>query len=512
MKFENRFISKVFYGCWFSFFLLFCLAILKSFYNPVICIFLGSVLYIDVLFLYRRFKDRLDTMGKGSFRALAGGLFLLLFAGLLITARGMLCQPLSDAGTIWFSAADVVENGMISQTIDAYAITSWSTGTSNHDYFLIYPNSVFLVQMLIPFCRMLRTGFGVDLRSMGAFYLASIYNACFILLSVFFGFLALKREKGKAGSVLFLLFCVCFIPFYLNAFRLYSDTMSMPFLVLAIWLCVEAEHRSGRKGMLFLFAGAAIGFGMLIKGSTVILAVGMLIYILVRDFKKGICRAVCLLVGILFVTQMWSIYSAKLPWLDKTESDRYEFPLIHWVMMASHSDGGYCQEDVDYSLSFDTLEQRKAADWAVFKSRVQKKGVAGCLKHLVKKAGATWTDGLFSQTNYLAHFENRIIGTVISPGGRLFGMLKTVSASFLWVVYLSILCSAWIRRNGPPDLTLLLHVCILGLILFFSLWETKSRYLVNYTPMMLMLSAASTDDLIVWKKGRCVQNETDPMV
>lgn len=45
---------------------------------------------------------------------------------------------------------------------------------------------------------------------------------------------------------------------------------------------------------------------------------------------------------------------------------------------------------------------------------------------------------------------------------------------------------------------------------FISRMLFRPREMVNYTPMML--SAASTDDLIVWKKGRCVQNETDPMV
>lgn len=42
---------------------------------------------------------------------------------------------------------------------------------------------------------------------------------------------------------------------------------------------------------------------------------------------------------------------------DKVEAERWEFPPTHWIMMALNNTGGYVQEDVDYTKSFDTYEK-----------------------------------------------------------------------------------------------------------------------------------------------------------
>ena len=36
--------------------------------------------------------------------------------------------------------------------------------------------------------------------------------------------------------------------------------------------------------------------------------------------------------------------------------DQYQFPYAHWVMMMLNDSGGYNQEDVDYTESFDSYK------------------------------------------------------------------------------------------------------------------------------------------------------------
>lgn len=53
------------------------------------------------------------------------------------------------------------------------------------------------------------------------------------------------------------------------------------------------------------------------------------------------------------------VKSAVIP-LEESFCDAYEFPLTHWIMM-SLGYGGYQQEDVDFTVSFDSYEKKKEA-------------------------------------------------------------------------------------------------------------------------------------------------------
>jgi len=51
------------------------------------------------------------------------------------------------------------------------------------------------------------------------------------------------------------------------------------------------------------------------------------------------------------------VKSSVIP-LEESYCDAYEFPLTHWIMMALGY-GGYQQEDVDFTISFNSYEKKK---------------------------------------------------------------------------------------------------------------------------------------------------------
>ena len=51
---------------------------------------------------------------------------------------------------------------------------------------------------------------------------------------------AVKKERGANAAVFLLLICLFFVPYYLMLFKLYSDTMSLPFAALSLMLMVYA--------------------------------------------------------------------------------------------------------------------------------------------------------------------------------------------------------------------------------------------------------------------------------
>ena len=488
-------IGQLFLICWSIFFSLMCLVM--SYYREgfAFCAIVGMLLYMLVCILFSKYNEFFSWLASQKWVYI--GVLLLMMTGLLIFSRGMIIKPFNDSGSVWFSVADIVESGKISTVMNEYTSCGWSTHTSNHDYFLVYPNSVFMVESLLPFGYFLKYILHVNLRSTTAYFCLSVLNSCIILTGVIFIILAARREKGNRAALLVLLGSSLFLPYYLNAYKLYSDTMSMPFVGLAIWLITEADHSKERTWWIRLLAGVSLGIGILLKGSVWVLVLACVIYIAVKEknWKLRVKELVCLLLGVIVVTQIWSIRSNHLPWLDTTQSDRYEMPAMHWIMMASHGGGGFNQQDLDYSMSFTTLDERKAAAMENYIENVKGHGLLGYIKFIVKKVSNTFSDGLYSQQVHLDNFKNHQIGCLVSSDGRFFYGIKTYTTITLCFIYIAVIIASVLNKNREQSLVLLLAICMFGLILFFALWESKSRYLLNFTPLFLLLTAISIEDV-----------------
>lgn len=439
---------------------------------------------------------------------------VLFFTVMIIWGRHMLIPPFNDSGTIWFSVADIVENGVISDQIDGYTSCAWSTNTSNHDYFLVYPNSRFLVAFLLPFARFMHGVMGLSLRSEDAYFALVILNTVFVAIAILFASLTARRERGTAAALCVLLISLVFLPYYMNAYKLYSDTMSMPFVALSIWLISRGNHSAqrGKKLLYCFFAGISLAMGILLKGSVAVLFVAAVIYLLVKEKKIGTALPgiAVMLLGVLLITQGWAVKADRLSWLDTAEKDRYELPVMHWIMMASHGDGSFHQEDLEYSMSFESLEERKTAALETYLARVKDYGPGAYLRFLTEKTAMTFSDGTYSQMQHLNLFTDTPIGEIVSVSGKYYGEMKFITFCIICFLYVLILASAVINTRRDCSLMLLMNVCFFGLVLFFALWESKSRYLLNFTIMFILMAALSLDELAeIIKKRSAARNGRD---
>ena len=503
-------LGQLFHGCWFVFFCLLYFSICHYIRYFLVCFALGLVLFVLLIFLCTKYKSVIQALASKPVSYIVMG--ILMLTGMLIAGRAMLVKPFNDSGTIWFSVVEIIESGSVSNEINQYASCSWSTHTSNHDYFLIYPNSRFMVSFLLPFGYILQCFPGMDLRSNAAYYCLSGLNICLILVSIAFAALAAKKEKGNIAAFLVVLGSLAFLPYYLNTYKLYSDTLSMPFVSLSLWLTSLADHAE-KKSLLFrFFAGIAVAVGVLLKGNLWILVIALCIYIAVKQsgWKSKAQGLICLLLGVIIVTQAWSFRSANLPWLDTSREDQYKLPAMHWIMMAAHGDGGYVQEDLDFSLSFETLEKRESAVKDRYIQRVKEHGPIGYLRFLHQKLALTFADGLFSQLSHLVVFTYRKIGVFASPYGSLFSVTTIYANTFLCLIYFAVLLSGLLHTKGHTGLELALNISLFGTILFFCLWEAKSRYLLNLTPMYLLLTSLTIVDLAEFFRKRCKKDSAKP--
>lgn len=62
-------------------------------------------------------------------------------------------------------------------------------------------------------------------------------------------------------------------------------------------------------------------------------------------------------------------------------------------MMSARWDGAFDQNDENYTVSFETKEEKEAADLAVLKQRVREAGPLGLVTLAGRKFLNTWVDG-----------------------------------------------------------------------------------------------------------------------
>jgi len=172
-----------------------------------------------------------------------------------------------------------------------------------------------------------------------------------------------------------------FLPFYLYAQFAYTDTPAMLVIACAAYWYADFRQCSPCKFRPYILAAvlgvlSALLYQIKIMGLIVVIAILIDMVLSVdtlKKFKTVLLSFVAL--GLSFVccvSIMNGISNLVVPISDEL-ADRYEFPMTHWVMMGLGKSGGYNQEDVDFTASFETSEQRSQATIAEIQKRLSER-------------------------------------------------------------------------------------------------------------------------------------------
>ena len=171
---------------------------------------------------------------------------------------------------------------------------------------------------------------------------------------------------------------------------------------------------------------------------------------------------------------------------DESEKEKYEFPLTHWIMMGLHDRGGYCDKDFWYTENSGNYEEKMQANIDKIEERLSDFGVFGMIKHLAKKIGYTWDDGTYFIKQYIDHGSNNFLRSFVTKSPIFY--LYALAYHFLMLVMIFVSYLGGVKDNTRNPVTLI-RIIIFGVFLFFLIWEARSRYLVNFTPMLIIASA-----------------------
>lgn len=404
----------------------------------------------------------------------------------------------TDLGAVYYSAWDIAERGGVNTLCTGDEAYSIFFEGSNNDYFVRYHNNLSLLGILALFYKLLSL-FNLTADSIISNYLSVLLNIAFIMSGVIFGTLTVKNLFGKKGIVVYLIMSGLFVPYYIHACRFYTDSMSMPFVSITLWLYSIPDNKFKPIFIKYALIGISIALGCLIKGSVIVLLAALLIHLILKSIKN-IRFAATAIIAVALISGIWGAYTKNCDWVDLSKSDSLEFPITHWIMMGLDRGtvGGYSQIDFEYTDSFPSKAEKQRANIEVIMRRL---GEFDSLSELADfeftKAALAWGDGQYMQDNHIEWGINRNgVYNIVSTSGRFYPVYNIYIVVYAFCMYIFAVAGSILSIKKPKvDFAMFLRLTMLGVILFFMLWESKSRYLFNFTPVFMLAAIYGAEEI-----------------
>lgn len=437
--------------------------------HPFILI-LSIVCYFSFFyFLYRLFQ-RLVKRDK----VFSVVCFCFLFIAQLLFAYFFAVKPSWDFGSVHF--------GAINHVLKVQSIYQ-------NQYFYQYGNNISITMLFIFLYKI------VHFFGFSQFLFFGIgFNIFCVDIALFYVYKLIREYFSKEESRIFLLLTLSFTPFITYVPIFYTDTISLPFAVGGIYYLFYYLHTSHKRRFLMI-SGFLLGIGCCLKFSLFIIVIAICVYLFFQQEMKSpihIFKFVTILFIMTFlpIVLLNAFITVKF---DSRQQELYSFPLAHWIMMGLNGVGGYNQEDVDFTLKYKGKEKRREADIHMIQNRLEKMvKEKRLLSFYTQKAIYTFGDGTYFAPAklereplysykikdyflYSNHGKNKIYHIVA----------QTQHVLMLFFIILGLIFSSYLDKR-QRDLQMFLNIIIFGVFLFLLLWETRSRYLVNFIPVFLL--------------------------
>ncbi len=374
-------------------------------------------------------------------------------------------------------------------------------------YFQHFPNNVFLYVFLIIIFKF-ADFFGIS----NLYFFSELVNAFVIFMTVFLTYLYIKKTKSLKYAFFSLIIFLFFLPVFLYIPILYSDTLALIFIPLLLYISTFFQDgKSIKKILSYIFFCLFTFIGCKIKMTVLFISIGIAIGIFFsKKYLKSILLVLIVFISYFCLSFIFDLLFIKNDRLHIKYDDYGKIPYTHWIMMGiddpsveqrKNSYGGYSGEDYIFTESFSNSNDAKNANIVEIKSRLKSYGIIGYLNYLTNKAVNCWGDGTYyvpikmQWANKYNMDSNLRFITGNSDSHIMFYFMSGVQYAFLLV-----LCFTFIRYlilNKDESLCFLASISMLMLFLLF--WENRSRYLLHYVSLFVIIVVYNLNDLLRFK-------------
>lgn len=373
-------------------------------------------------------------------------------------------------------------------------------------YFQRYPNNHFIVVLFyyyfLALSRIGVTGFWIP---------AVVWNVICVDGAVLLAYASARRLKGCKVANLFLLLCVLCPTSYVWLTFVYTNTVSLPFVmgILYLFLLLQKPEFNVRQVGVCGLLGFCIVVGYKIRPTTALPVIALALFAIMKlmwrkrpensgEIKIQLFKtALVVFVAILMTCAVKILLDRHV---QKGEEDR-SLPATHWVMMGlnEESGGGFNRADLEFSDQFPTKAQKQVANLREIKRRLLDMGVFGGARQVHRKMVRVWAQGsdtCFEKAMYASDFPalyERFMGKD-STWFRIY--MQGFRGATFWFICISLL-ALLLRKNRKEMFVYALT--LLGCISFFLLWEANTKYNICFIYLCLLLMA---DGVQMWETAR----------
>lgn len=483
-RFSN-FVSWVFFGLFLV--ITFCVVFLDggefslNQNYPIVSIILGLALAGAITFLYfklfrKKTKHKLAIWKEVLIVSIA--IILLFLVGLYIINK-LEVRPDWDYGALYEAATTKLRQGNFGE---------WTNYISN------FPFQIFLAYLYVFYLKIVGGIFEPH-------YALMLLNLLFIIGTIIIFYFSIRKLLGARKAIFSLVFFVLFSPILLYSPIFYSDTISMFFVAvcffLSLFIC-DSELKISKRIILSLLFGLALFCGFQIKATSAIVAIAVIIFIALIQ-KKFIGRKAALISAASVVAVMAPLMLVVSHVRSSIVDPELEIPKTHWLMMGLKDYGGWNGEDYELitmpGLSTrDELVNRQVTE---IKSRFGNYGPIGYIGFLLKKLSFTWGDGTYYVSEKLSRgpsHPDSTIYQIVAKNGQHNQAYRVIMNAMQFMLLALVCIGAYLTRHDRSAISII-KLSIIGLTLFLLAWETRSRYLINYLPLLLIFAAYTLDQM-----------------
>ncbi|MFX3617666.1 MAG: glycosyltransferase family 39 protein [Sporolactobacillus sp.] len=432
----------------------------KTAVTALLLLFFSAIIILFFIAAYR-FFNRLSASALKKVTIILFTLMLLIEGSLIIAFHAIL-PPAVDGGHTYAEALYLLAHHHASHAI----------------YLKVYPNNIPVALLQYGLFRMFSW---IDLSN----YMVISRGFCAIVLniSIYFSWKLVRQIfDEKMAALLLLLTLTCF-PLFFYILYFYTDTATLMFPVLLLYLGY-LYSRSMKMRYMFLF-GLLLGIGDQIRPNLILMLPALAIYMLfVLKFKKVLWNVALILIMIAAIGISANGVEARLGY---HQNPALSMPDSHWVMLGLSPNGGYNKQDYERTRQEPTQSAKKQADAQQIQLRIKQAGPMGLTRLWGIKLARTWGIGAHGYYWYthLTTQPTKAYQYLFNHKRQL--IVFVIQAFYIVDLFFLILSSIQSFRTRVISLNLLIQICLIGNLLFYTfVWEAEPRYSLLFSPFILI--------------------------
>lgn len=452
--------------------------------------------------IYYFFQKKIKKISK-KWEWIIGILYFLCVTGIQILVLNQLnVEPGWDFGVVFNNALTYVQTG--SRDTAVY-----------REYFQLFPNNISILLLMIVAIKL---GNIVGIQALTSI---QVMNIIFIDFSLILLYLTVRKKLGIKNAIFSLIISFFFVPLFLYTPIVYSDTLSLfvGILFLYLFTFMKDEKWNKKNIILWILIGITVFIGKLIKITSIIICIAWMINYFFTHKGKPRFIAAGIIIGTFLV---FNLMFNHLIVAGHFKVDDYgSYPFTHWLMMGiedkeadnsgRNTYGGYNEKDYQKTQNFKTGKDAQKYNLKEYVRRVKQYGPAGYIMFLTRKNVNIWTDGYY-YSNIAININPKPKDTLLrnficNDSTKYYGIYFTQGIQYAFL--LLVIAGAIILWNEKDTKELdIFRLSLIGLLIFLSFWEGRSRYIVNFIPIFIIM-IVSFYYSIYQRKQKTNENETN---